>query len=83
MEDSTELDRRQLEAEIASGPSTREALEKQYGQVWDVNELSRDFTVKGFGSPIVVVERKADGVVGSLTFTATYPRYYFDFVEDK
>lgn len=58
----------------------REELEKQYGRVWDTNELQADYTVEGFGAPIVVVTRKADGVRGSLEFQHS-PRFYFSFNE--
>lgn len=53
-------------------------LQKLYGQVWDTAELQRDFRVKGFAAPHVVVERKADNQVGTLTFQH-HPRYYFAF----
>jgi hypothetical protein len=68
--------------EINSDPGSREALEKEYGQVWDTDELGRDFEVRGFSAPFVVVKRKSDGVVGSLEFQAR-PRFYFNFAEDK
>jgi hypothetical protein len=82
MEDSTEAARRSLVAAINSQPGQRRALEEEYGQVWDTDELSNDFTVSGFMAPFVVVKRKSDGVVGSLTFQAS-PRFYFGFQEDK
>ena len=60
---------------------SREALEGQYGQVWDTEELRQSFEVIGFLAPLVVVRRKADGVKGSLEFQHT-PRFYFNFVAD-
>jgi hypothetical protein len=33
-------------------------------------------------APLIVVQRKADGVKGSLEFQHE-PRYYFNFVEDR
>jgi hypothetical protein len=60
---------------------TRQEIEEQYGQTWDTTELQRDFTVKGFLAPYVVVNRKSDGKLGSLTFQHM-PRFYFNFVED-
>jgi len=66
---------------INAEPGSREALEAQYGQVWDTGELQRDFSVEGFGAPMVVVTRKADGVRGSLMFQHR-PRFYFEFHED-
>jgi hypothetical protein len=58
--------------------SERAELEKQYGQVWDTQQLQKDFTVVGFGAPFVSVIRKKDGKKGSLQFQHS-PRYYFDF----
>jgi hypothetical protein len=53
-------------------------LKAIYGQVWDADELRLDFNVKGFSAPHVVVERKADQQVGTITFQHR-PRYYFAF----
>ena len=43
---------------------------------WTTDELTRDFTVRGFQAPYVVVVRKADDVEGTLMFTHR-PRWYF------
>ena len=80
--DDTESIRRSLSSEINSDPTGRFALEKEYGTIWDTQELARDFEVKGFMAPFVVVKRKSDGVVGSLMFQAR-PRFYFSFTPDK
>jgi len=82
MEDSTEEARRNLVHEINHAPGSREALEAQYGPVWDTHQLGNDFVVEGFMAPFVVVKRKADCVVGSLEFQHS-PRFYFNFREDK
>ena len=82
MKDETEDIRRKLVAKINTCPVERDILEKVYGQVWNTEELSRDFEVKGFMAPMVVVKRKSDGMVGSLTFQHR-PRYYFEFIPDK
>jgi hypothetical protein len=79
--DPTEDTRRALVAEINHEPGSREDLESKHGQVWDTDQLTNDFDVKGFMAPVVVVTRKADGVVGSLYFQAN-PRYYFGFQAD-
>lgn len=50
-------------------------------QTWDTTELQRDFTVRGFLAPFVVVVRKCDGVTGTLTFTHS-PRVYRNFIAD-
>jgi len=79
MNDPTEAIRRERLAEINVEPGSREALEAQYGQVWDTEELGQEFEVIGFMAPIVVVRRKADGMKGSLEFQHS-PRLYFSFV---
>jgi hypothetical protein len=81
MIDDTEETRRFLTSKINSVQAQREELEKKHGQVWDTQELTRDFTVKSFLAPFVSVVRKADGVPGALLFQHD-PRYYFNFTED-
>ena len=80
MLDPTEAVRHQLLAEINAEPGSREALEALHGQVWNTEELSRDFEVLGFGAPVIAVVRKSDGVKGSLFFQHR-PRFYFNFKE--
>jgi len=63
-----------------SNLQSREALEADYGQVWDTQELSRDFQVIGFMAPFVAVIRKSDNKSGSLMFQHS-PRFYFGFQE--
>ncbi len=78
MNDETETIRRLHLAEINAEPGSREALESQHGQIWDTDELRRDFDVTGFLAPYCIVRRKADGQRGSLLFQAS-PRFYFGF----
>ena len=78
MLDETEPYRRRRVAELNARPGSREALETQHGQVWNTEELSRDFDVTGFLAPFVVVRRKCDGKKGSLEFQHS-PRFYFGF----
>lgn len=80
--DPTEDLRRTLVVQVNANPCERAALEAQHGQVWDAQELARDFVVVGFMAPYVVVRRKADGVVGSLLLQH-HPRYYFDWTQDS
>lgn len=80
MNDPTENTRRDLVQGINSNPGERTALEAKYGQVWNTQELSKDFEVKGFMAPFVTVVRKSDGAKGALMFQ-NKPRYYFDFQE--
>jgi len=79
MIDETELPRRIRQAEIEAEPGSREALEKQYGQVWTTDELRNDFDVIGFAAPLVVVIRKTDRQKGSLEFRSRPDRFYFNF----
>ena len=81
MSDAAEAIRRQQLAEINAAAGSRESLEAKHGQVWDTTELQEDFTVLGFLAPYVVVQRKSDGVKGSLMFQNS-PRLYFGFSPD-
>jgi len=82
MVDETETARRQMVDELNSHPGGREALVRKHGQVWDTDELTRDFEVRGFLAPFVIVRRRADGAEGSLLFQHS-PRFYFSFFMDK
>jgi hypothetical protein len=82
MQDITENIRREAVQIInTNAPTEREQVEKLYGQVWNTEELSRDYSVLGFMAPFVVVKRKSDGAKGSLMFQHS-PRFYFNFRED-
>ena len=79
MSDPTnEVIRRLRSSVINAEPGSREALEAEHGQVWNTEELQRDFQVIGFLAPIVGVVRKSDGARGSLEFQHA-PRFYFNF----
>ena len=80
MNDPTEGIRRKMVAEINAEPGSRAALEAEHGQVWDTEELQKDFTVDGFMAPFIVVVRKSDGIKGALMFQH-HPRFYFGFHE--
>ena len=78
MTDPTEVARRERLAEINAEPGSRAALEAQYGEVYDTEQLSEHFEVVGFMAPYVVAKRKSDGQKGSLEFQHN-PRFYFNF----
>ena len=84
MTDHTETIRRSEVAEINGQVqsddinSERARLEKIHGQVWDTDEMQRDFTAVGFMAPYMSVVRKSDNVTGSLEFQHR-PRLYFNF----
>ena len=52
MNDPTEAIRRERLAEINAEPGSREALEAEHGQVWDTEQLTKDFEVIGFLGPV-------------------------------
>ncbi len=79
MSDPTETARRERLLEINAEPGSREALEAQYGHVYDTQQLAEHFEVLGFLAPFAVVKRKADNVKGSLEFQHGPPRLYFNF----
>ena len=79
--DDTEALRRKRLAEINAQPKDRETLQAIYGQVWDTKELAAEFVIIGFMAPFIVVQRKSDGVKGSLEFQHQ-PRFYFNFQPD-
>ena len=68
MLDPTEPYRRQRLAEINAQPGSREALEAEHRQVWNTEELMREFQVIGFLAPYVVVRRRSDGKKGSARY---------------
>ena len=78
MIDETEMIRREMVATINAEPGSRADLESKYGQVWDTDEMCRDFEAIGFAAPLVVVRRRSDRVRGSLMFQH-HPRFYFGF----
>lgn len=51
-------------------------LELDEGPKLDAEQLQRDFEVKGFATPFVVVRRKSDGQLGTLEYLS-WPRTYF------
>lgn len=78
MHDDTELLRQQLTARLNARARDRADLASQYGEVWDGDEVRRDFEILGFLAPFVRVRRPTDDVEGLLTFQH-HPRYYFAF----
>ena len=86
MTDETEIPRRMIQAEIhaeiqSDNPMRERArLQVKYGidNVWNGDELSREFEVTAFMAPFCIVKRKSDGVKGSVEFQHS-PRFYFNF----
>ena len=79
--DITENVRRQLVSQLNAVPKGRAELQAEHGEVWDSDELLRDFEPVGFLAPFVIVKRRNDGVLGSLMFQHG-PRFYFRFLPD-
>ena len=67
--------RRKRQHKAQPEPKTREQLEREHGQVWDTAELAKEFVVTSIIRPLIVVRRKADDVVGTLTVQEK-PRLY-------
>ena len=82
MIDETEQLRRERQKELAENAGPRADLEARFGQVWDTDQLTTDFSVIGFMAPLVVVRRRSDGQKGSLEFQGR-PRFYFNFEPHK
>jgi hypothetical protein len=59
----------------------RMTLETLHGKVWSEGELAEEFKGTAIIANTVVVVRKSDSQVGSLTFQND-PRFYFDFQPD-
>lgn len=82
MEDNqTQTASEQEQAERKEKEEARRELEQEYGQVWDTNELCKDFDVISFLAPCVTVVRKSDGARGLMWFQHS-PRFYFNFKPD-
>ena len=79
--DATENIRREMVKELNAAPKGRAELELKHGQVWDTQELGRDYEVIGFLAPLVMVRRRSDAVLGTLFFQHE-PRFYFGFSPD-
>ena len=82
MIDATENIRRALMQRINAENTSRESLEKRYGQVWDTEELKTNFAVIRFAAPLVIVQNRSTGERGSLFFQHD-PRFYFSYERDE
>ena len=61
-----------------TGRSRREILEAEHGKVWDNGQARLEFEVLGYMSPLTIVRRKFDGVIGTLNATMGR-RYFYDW----
>ena len=80
VEDETEDFRRKRQNELNAEKASRAWLETRYGQVWTTTELGKEFEMRGFAAPYVMVKRRSDGAMGSLEFQHS-PRFYFNWEE--
>ena len=71
---------REEDGEVRSEEEVRKDLEKVHGQVWNTQELQKDFIVHGFAAPFITATRKSDNKEGTLEFTHM-PRFYHSFRE--
>ena len=67
------------ETKFRDGNYRLDYLKAIWGEVLTPDEATEKYEVLGFAGGLVTVVRRADGVKGSLNFTSTSPRYYFDF----
>jgi hypothetical protein len=74
------MKRRKKARRIMPPPRTRTDLEQEFGEVWDTQELATEFVITSIIGLEVVVRRKADNVVGMLSYQ-NEPRLYYRFVE--
>lgn len=58
------------------------ALQASYNDVMTTSEMMEKYSVVGFCAPYVTVNRKSDGVLGTLEFTHM-PRFYYGFMESN
>jgi hypothetical protein len=74
------MKKRKKARRIMPPPRTRTDLEQEFGKVWDTQELATEFVITSIIGLEVVVRRKADNVVGMLSYQ-NEPRLYYRFVE--
>lgn len=60
----------------------RDELADLVGDVWDSDEVGRDFVIDSFGYGLAFGRRKSDGAKVSLDFTHR-PRFYFRVTEES
>ncbi len=75
--DETETFRRNMLANGAPEADLAEVI-KNGEERWDTEALRREFDVKSFAAPFVIVQRKSNGQKGQLEFTHS-PRVYFNW----
>ena len=61
-----------------SEEDARAWLEERYGQVWNTEEVMKDFEVTSFYMGMAFCKRRSDGKEGALSFIHS-PRFYFSF----
>jgi hypothetical protein len=66
---------------INNNPKTREELTKDFGNVYDCEDIHTAYEIIGFAAPFVYVQDIATGKKGTLMFQH-HPRFYFSFEEE-
>lgn len=69
-----------INAEVESEDPEKERarLLKSWPEVWDIEEVRKEFEICGFAAPFCVVIRKCDWTPGYVLFQHD-PRFYFGF----
>ena len=68
-------------AESTLEEKERTRLEALYGDVWDTEQLRKEFKVESFMAPYVIVTKLSDNKRGTLCFQHS-PRFYFNWQEE-
>ncbi len=74
------MKKRKKTCRIVPPPRKRADLEREFGRLWTTADLAAEFIVTAIIGNTVVVRRKSDNVVGSLSYQND-PRLYFGFVQ--
>ncbi len=69
------------EIESDNPDKERQRLIDQYGEgnVWNTDELQKEFEVQSFAAPFCIVRQRSTGKRGAVSFQHS-PRFYFDFI---
>lgn len=82
MNEATEMYRRQKFLSLNRESANRAKLQERHGQVWDHEQMQKEFSVRGFLAPYVMVTNKETGARGVLEFQNS-PRFYFRWTEER
>lgn len=74
--------RRKRRSVLRAQPAmSRSDLETQFGKVWTVQDVAREFVITSIIGHTVVVRRKQDNAVGTLEYQEGPPCLYHSFMQ--